>query len=71
MAGLKLPNGQQATVLHQEPWLDYNQSQVGHGRFANEMIPQVSTGEYKRTPSKPIVVTEPWYEFIEGNRIAT
>jgi len=54
-------------VLHQETWLDYNQSQVGHGKYANEMIPLVVSEEYKRKPSKPIVVTEPWYEFIEGN----
>ncbi len=65
--GAKAPQWSTGYVLHQEPWLDYNQSQVGHGRFANEMIPQVVSGEYKRTPSKPIVVTEPWYEFIEGN----
>ncbi len=65
--GAKAPQWSTGYVLHQEPWLDYNQSQVGHGRFANEMIPQVVSGEYRRTPSKPIIVTEPWYEFIEGN----
>jgi len=54
-------------VLHQEPWLDYNQSQVGHGRWRNEMIPIVIATDYARQPAKPTVVTEPWYEFIEGN----
>ena len=56
-----------AELLHQEPWLDYNQSQVGHGRMANEMIPDVVSEAYATKPAKPIVVTEPWYEFVEGN----
>jgi len=30
------------------------------------MIPLVVKEEYALTPAKPIVVTEPWYEFIEG-----
>ena len=54
-------------VLHNEPWLDYNQSQSGHGKYANEMIPLIVAENYKRKPAKPIVVTEPWYEFVEGN----
>jgi hypothetical protein len=65
--GADAPQWSTGSVLHQEPWLDYNQSQVGHGKFANEMIPLVICEEYNRKPSKPIVVTEPWYEFIEGN----
>lgn len=65
--GAEAPQWATGTVLHQEPWLDYNQSQVGHGKFANEMIPLVVSEEYNLKPSKPIVVTEPWYEFIEGN----
>lgn len=65
--GAEAPQWSTGAVLHQEPWLDYNQSQVGHGKYANEMIPQVVSAEYHRKPSKPIVVTEPWYEFIEGN----
>jgi hypothetical protein len=54
-------------ALHNEPWLSFNQSQVGHGKWRNELIPQVVAGDYARTPSKPIVVTEPWYEFVRGN----
>lgn len=65
--GAEAPQWATGSVLHQESWLDYNQSQVGHGKFANEMIPQVVSVEYNRKPPKPIVVTEPWYEFIEGN----
>ena len=65
--GADAPQWATGMVLHNETWLDYNQSQVGHGKFANEMIPQVITEEYRRVPAKPVVVTEPWYEFIEGN----
>jgi len=65
--GFEAPQWSTAEVLHQEPWLDYNQSQVGHGRMANEMIPDVVSESYAVKPAKPIVVTEPWYEFIEGN----
>lgn len=65
--GADAPQWATGEVLHGEEWLDYNQSQVGHGKYANEMIPQIVEREYRRTPAKPIVVTEPWYEFIEGN----
>ena len=65
--GAEAPQWSTGSVLHGEQWLDYNQSQAGHGKFANEMIPQIVTEEYNRKPSKPVVVTEPWYEFIEGN----
>ena len=65
--GMEAPQWSTAEILHQEPWLDYNQSQVGHGRMANEMIPDVVREAYETDPPKPIVVTEPWYEFIEGN----
>ncbi len=65
--GAEAPQWSTGSVLHQEPWLDYNQSQVGHGKYANEMIPSVVSEDYNHIPSKPIVVTEPWYEFIEGN----
>lgn len=65
--GAEAPQWGTGSVLHAEPWLDYNQSQTGHGRYANEMIPWVVSEEYAREPAKPIVVTEPWYEFIEGN----
>ncbi|MCK5101585.1 MAG: DUF4038 domain-containing protein [Cyclobacteriaceae bacterium] len=65
--GADAPQWSTGEVLHNETWLDYNQSQVGHGKYANEMIPVVIAKEYKREPAKPIVVTEPWYEFVEGN----
>jgi hypothetical protein len=65
--GAAAPQWSTGSVLHSEPWLDYNQSQVGHGKYANEMIPYIISEEYNRKPAKPIVITEPWYEFIEGN----
>jgi hypothetical protein len=65
--GAEAPQWSTGEVLHNEPWLDYNQSQTGHGKYANEMIPVVIEKEYKRQPAKPIVITEPWYEFVEGN----
>jgi hypothetical protein len=65
--GATAPQWGTGEVIHNESWLDYNQTQVGHGKYANEMIPLVVSQQYNLKPSKPIVVTEPWYEFIEGN----
>ncbi|HZH95472.1 MAG TPA: DUF4038 domain-containing protein [Flavisolibacter sp.] len=65
--GMEAPQWSTAEILHNEPWMDYNQTQVGHGRMANEMIPSIISKSYSTTPRKPIVVTEPWYEFVEGN----
>lgn len=65
--GAEAPQWSTGEVLHGEPWLDYNQSQVGHGRWRNELIPRIMAADYARQPAKPTVVTEPWYEFIEGN----
>jgi hypothetical protein len=68
--GKAAPQWSTGVVLHSEPWLTYNQSQVGHGRWRNEMIPLIVAEDYSRIPAKPVVVTEPWYEFIEGNPTA-
>jgi hypothetical protein len=65
--GSEAPQWATGSVLHSESWLDYNQSQTGHGRYANEMSPLIIKEEYARKPAKPIVITEPWYEFIEGD----
>jgi hypothetical protein len=65
--GMKAPQWSTAEVLNNETWMDYNQTQVGHGRMANEMVPSVISKSYATKPHKPIVVTEPWYEFKEGN----
>lgn len=68
--GAGAPQWSTGEVLHDEPWLDYNQSQVGHGKWRNEMIPLVVAADYARRPPKPVVVTEPWYEFVEGSSSA-
>lgn len=65
--GAEAPQWAIGEVLQNEAWLDYNQSQPGHGKYANEMIPVIIQNEYSRQPVKPIVITEPWYEFVEGN----
>ncbi len=61
--GADAPQWSTAEVLHNEPWLDYNQSQTAHARWRNEYAPTVVAQAYAKTPPKPIVITEPWYEF--------
>jgi hypothetical protein len=68
--GADAPQWSTAEAIHEEPWLDYNQSQTGHGRWRNELTPRIVKAAYERKPAKPIVVTEPWYEFVEGNPTA-
>jgi len=54
-------------VLHLEPWLDFNDSQTGHAKWRNELVPQVIAADYARAPAKPVLITETWYEFEEGS----
>ena len=61
--GAEAPQWSTAEVLHNEPWLDYNQSQTAHARWRNEYAPIVVSKAYAMSPPKPIVITEPWYEF--------
>jgi len=65
--GADAPQWSTADAIHDQPWLDYNQCQTGHARWCNELTPYIIKKAYGRIPAKPIVVTEPWYEFIEGN----
>jgi hypothetical protein len=65
--GRDAPQWSTAQVLQDQPWLDYNQSQAGHGKAVNEMVPSIVADSYAKKPAKPIVVTETWYEFVEGN----
>jgi hypothetical protein len=65
--GAEAPQWSTGEVIHNEPWLDYNQSQPGHGKPRTEMIPFIVAADYARVPAKPVVVTEPWYEFVKGN----
>jgi hypothetical protein len=68
-AGAMGDSGQWSTgeVLHNEPWLDFNGSQTGHGKWCNELIPQIMAADYARVPAKPTLVTEAWYEFVVGS----
>jgi hypothetical protein len=68
--GADAPQWSTAEAIHSQPWLDYNQSQSGHARWCNELIPEIIKTAYAKQPAKPIVVTEPWYEFTEGNPTA-
>jgi hypothetical protein len=68
--GAAAPQWSTAEAIHNQSWLDYNQSQCGHARWCNELIPEIIKTAYAKQPAKPIVVTEPWYEFIEGNPTA-
>jgi hypothetical protein len=68
--GAEAPQWSTAEAIHDQSWLDYNQSQTGHARWCNELVPGIITRAYNMKPAKPVVVTEPWYEFIEGNPTA-
>ena len=68
--GAEAPQWSTAEAVHGEQWVDYNQSQTGHARWCNELVPEIISRAYKMDPAKPVVVTEPWYEFIEGNPTA-
>ena len=61
------PQWSTADIFHNQTWLDYNQSQPGHGKWRNMMVPVIVKDAYQKTPPKPIVITETWYEFIEGD----
>jgi hypothetical protein len=68
--GADAPQWSTAEVIHTQPWLDYNQSQTGHGKWRNEMTPDIIRHAYEKSPAKPVVITEPWYEFVAGNPTA-
>jgi hypothetical protein len=68
--GADAPQWSTAEAIHNQPWLDYNQSQCGHARWCNELIPEIIKTAYAMSPAKPVMVTEPWYEFIEGTPTA-
>jgi hypothetical protein len=67
---MEAPQWSTADVLHNQKWLDYNQSQPGHHPWTNQMVDWIVKTAYDKNPAKPIVITEPWYEFIEGNPTA-
>jgi hypothetical protein len=64
--GAEAPQWSTAEAVHNQSWLDYNQSQTGHALWCNELTPDIIKRAYNMTPAKPVVVTEPWYEFLKG-----
>lgn len=59
-------NATSATWFHEDPWLDFNMLQSGHG-WDNKNY-EVVLADYERLPTKPIIDAEPRYENI--NEIA-
>lgn len=51
-----------ATVLHDEPWLDVNMMQSGHGNGHDVPVWDWITRDYARAPAKPVLDAEPNYE---------
>jgi hypothetical protein len=46
--------------FHEAPWLDFNGVQIGLGN--PDALWQTLAGDYRRTPPKPVINLEPWYE---------
>ena len=65
--GAAAPQWSSAEAIHDQPWLDYNQGACGHQQSRNILIPGIVNTAYLKQPAKPIVITEPWYEFIVDN----
>jgi hypothetical protein len=65
--GADAPQWSTAEVIHNQSWMDYNQCQCGHSQSRNHLIPGIVQNAYTKEPAKPIVVTEPWYEFVPDN----
>jgi hypothetical protein len=51
-----------STWFHDDPWLDFNMHQTGHGLAAQVKSYDRIAKDYERTPVKPVVDGEPLYE---------
>ena len=51
--------------FHNDAWLDFNQRQTAHNPAVD--IPASVASDYGKTPAKPIVDTEPHYQFLRDN----
>src|SRR4051794_17778479 len=51
-----------STWFHDDPWLDFNMPQPGHGLADQVKSWDRIAGDYARTPVKPVVDGEPLYE---------
>lgn len=58
------PGGSQtsSTWFHDEPWLDFNMQQTGHGPASSVKGWEKISADYARTPVTPVVDGEPLYE---------
>jgi hypothetical protein len=62
-----------STWFHNDPWLDVNMQQTGHGPAATAKSWEKIAADYARTPVKPVIEGEPLYEdhpigFVRGVR---
>lgn len=48
--------------FHDEPWLDFNWTQTGHLESMLWFVPYRQEEDYHRTPVKPVLHSEGWYE---------
>jgi hypothetical protein len=51
-----------STWFHNDPWLDFNMQQTGHGLAADVRSWERIARDYARTPVKPVIDGEPLYE---------
>ena len=51
-----------STWFHNDPWLDFNMHQTGHGLADKTMSWSRIAKDYERTPVKPVIDGEPLYE---------
>lgn len=51
-----------STNFHDDPWLDFNMQQTGHGAAAEVRCWERIAKDYQRTPNKPVIDGEPLYE---------
>lgn len=54
--------GTSSEYFHNDPWLDFNMHQTGHGLAAQTQSWARIAKDYERTPVKPVVDGEPLYE---------
>ncbi len=55
--------------IHRAGWT-ITKARRGTAAGAMSLLPKSFREAYQQQPPKPIVVTEPWYEFVEGNPTA-
>jgi hypothetical protein len=51
-----------STAFHDDPWLDFNMHQTGHGLADKTLAWARIASDYARTPVKPVLDGEPLYE---------